>query len=83
MEVPVIATAIPGPLEAMSPGVTGLSVKKQDVDSLLEAMLTLYDDPELRTRLGKAGREYVAERFEQQQFFAHTMADRKRLLGEE
>ena len=82
MEVPVIATAIPGPLESMCPDVTGLSVKKQDVDSLLDAMLRLYDDPELRSQFGKAGRQYVAERFEQQQFFAHTMADRKRLLGE-
>lgn len=82
MEIPVIATAIPGPLESMCPDMTGLSVKKQDVDSLLDAMLRLYDDPELRSQFGKAGRQYVAERFEQQQFFAHTMEDRKRLLGE-
>lgn len=80
MQVPVIATAIPGPLEAMCPGVTGLSVKKQDISSLLEAMLRLYDDAGLRERLGKAGREYVEERFEISQFYARTLADREMLI---
>lgn len=82
MEVPVIATAIPGPLEAMVPGKTGLSVKKQDTESLLSAMLKLYDDRQLRETYGKAGREYVAERFEQMRFYAETLADRKQLLKE-
>lgn len=80
MEVPVIATAIPGPLEAMSPNVTGLSVKLRDADSLLEAMIRLYTQPQLRQALGKAGRIYVAERFEQSQFYAATLADRQALL---
>ena len=80
MEVPVIATAIPGPLEAMSPGKTGLSVKKADAPALLEAMLKLYDDGHLREFFGKAGRVYVAERFEQTVFYRHTLEDRKNLL---
>lgn len=83
MEIPVITTAIPGPLEAMVPGQTGLSVPKQDVAALLRAMEKMYEDPRLRQRCGKAGREYVARQFEQAQFYAHTLADRKRLLGED
>lgn len=83
MEVPVIVTAIPGPLEAMCPGKTGLTVQKQDVDSLLDAMVTLHDDAQLRKSLGKTGRQYVAERFEINEFYARTLADRKWLLREE
>lgn len=80
MEVPVIVTAIPGPLEAMCPGKTGLTVQKQDVDSLLDAMVKLYDNDQLCKSLGKAGRQYVAERFEQQAFYMRTLRDRKNLL---
>ena len=80
MAVPVIATAIPGPLEAMCPGKTGLSVKKADVPSLLSAMKQLYDDSALRESLGKAGRAYVAEKFEVSQFHFKTLADRQNLL---
>ena len=83
MEVPVIVTAIPGPLEAMCPGKTGLPVKKQDVETLLEAMVKLHDDTELRESLGKAGRQYVAQRFEINEFYTRTLEDRKRLLRED
>lgn len=82
MEVPIITTAIPGPLESMCPDVTGLSVPKQDAKALHEAMVRLYQDEQLRETFGKAGRRYVAERFEVQRFYAETLADRKRLLGE-
>lgn len=82
MEIPVIATAIPGPLEAMAPGVTGLSVKKADVGSLLDAMEKLCDDSALRARLGQAGRSYVAERFEINRFYEATMTDRMNLMKE-
>ncbi len=79
-EVPVITTAIPGPLEAMCPGKTGLSIPKQDVPALREAMEILHDDPLLRQNMGRAGREYVAERFEISRFYQYTLADRKSLI---
>ena len=82
MEVPIITTAIPGPLESMSPDVTGLSVPKQDAKALCEAMVRLYKDVSLRESFGKAGRQYVAERFEVQRFYAEMLADRKKLLGD-
>ena len=82
MEVPIITTAIPGPLESMSPDVTGLSVPKQDAKALCEAMVRLYKDVSLRESFGKAGRQYVAERFEVERFYTETLADRKKLLGD-
>ena len=82
MEVPVITTAIPGPLEAMCPGKTGLSVEKKDISSLLEAMQILHDDLLLREVLGREGRKYVAERFVQNRFYKKTLDDRMRLLDQ-
>lgn len=82
MEIPVITTAIPGPLEAMCPGVTGLSVPKANTEELLNAMLRLHDDGQLRESLGKAGRQYVAERFEINRFYEQTLLDRKNLLSQ-
>ena len=83
MEVPVIATAIPGPLEAMNPGRTGLAIEKESVPSLLDAMQKLHADPQLRKAMGRAGRNYVAEKFELNRFYACTLADRKHLMGKD
>lgn len=82
MELPVIVTDIPGPTEAMKPGVTGITVKVRDAQALLEGMETMYADPEGREQMGKAGRQYVAERFEVNRFMEEVLHDRKRLLGE-
>ena len=81
MEVPVIATDIPGPREAMSRDVTGLMVPKKDTEALAQAMVCLYGDRALRLRFGKAGRQYAAERFEQKMFHQRTMEDRAHLMG--
>lgn len=82
MGVPVIVTDIPGPTDAMVKGVTGEVVEKANVDSLAEAIIKLYDNPELCSQYGKAGYEFVKENFEQQYLFAEILQDRKRLLGE-
>jgi len=81
MGVPVIVTDIPGPTDAMLPEETGLVVKVRDVDSLYAAMERLAGDPELRTRLGKAGAEFAARNFDQKILTEKILADRKRLLG--
>jgi glycosyltransferase involved in cell wall biosynthesis len=44
-------------------GETGLLVEPNNPDALVTAISTLLDDPELRARLGAAGRERVMERF--------------------
>ncbi len=44
-------------------GETGLLVKPNDPEALLEAIRQLLDDPELRARLGARGRQRVIERF--------------------
>ena len=81
MEVPVIVTDIPGPIDAMVPNVTGKTVKKKDVDSLYNAMVQIR---ELACAdYGKAGRVFVERSFEQQHLIELIIEDRKRLLSSE
>lgn len=58
----VVGTDIPGLADAVRDGETGLLVPPEDVGALAAAMWRLADEPALRRRLGKAGREW-AERF--------------------
>ena len=81
MGVPVIISDIPGPTDAMIRDVTGLVVKKADVDTLHDAMVRLYEDADLRSKFGKAAYTFATEKFDQAQLFAHIVEDRKRLLN--
>jgi len=60
--VPVVVTdALPGALEFVEQGNTGLVVRVEDPEDLAKALTSLADDPHLRTRLSVKGRERVAE----------------------
>lgn len=67
MEKPVVATQVGGTGESVRDGVTGFLVKpataEQQTRELGEAMLKLLRDPELRRRMGQAGRAMVLEEF--------------------
>ena len=56
--LPVVVTAVPGIVgEHVLAGQTGLCVPEKDVSAMALAMLELVRSPDLRQRLGKAGRE--------------------------
>lgn len=76
MERPVIATAISGIPELVLDGQTGLLVPERDVDALADALLRLYQSPELRRELGVAGRAKVLAEFD----MARTASQIKRML---
>ncbi len=80
MGVPVVVTDIPGAVDAMSEGVTGLTVKKADVESLKVAMHTMYENTELRCRFASSSRDFIKENFEQNKLISYIIDDRKRLL---
>jgi glycosyltransferase involved in cell wall biosynthesis len=52
---PVVATDVGGTPDAIRQGTTGLLVPPSDPSRLAEAILRLYDEPALRTKLGNAG----------------------------
>lgn len=64
-EVPVIASRIYGIADAMIENVTGLMHAPGDQQALAKGLDQLIKDPELRAKLGAAGRAMVIENFEQ------------------
>jgi glycosyltransferase involved in cell wall biosynthesis len=60
---PVVATRVGGLRDLVVDGETGLLVPPRDVEALRAALERLLADPELRRRLGAAGRTRAAERF--------------------
>jgi len=62
--LPVVATRVGGTPEAVTHGVTGLLVDKDDVEGLASAVLRLRRDHTMAQQFGAAGRESVASRFD-------------------
>ena len=56
---PVVGTEYLVSVGVLVPGETGLAVPDQDADGLANAIVTLARDPELRSRMGENGRQYV------------------------
>lgn len=81
MKVPVIATDIIGPREAMKKNVTGLAVPVKNSAALRKAVERLYLNRDKGEKFGENGVRYVRERFEEQALFAKILEDRDRLLG--
>jgi colanic acid/amylovoran biosynthesis glycosyltransferase len=61
--VPVVATFVGGVVELVEHGVTGQVVHAGDPQSLGNAIARYLDDPELRQRVSRQGREKVAAAF--------------------
>ena len=81
MGVPVIVTDIPGPIDAVKPMETGITVPVADIDALSAAMNTLAKDSALRSKLGQHGRKLVEEQFDQKILLDHFLQERKSLLN--
>jgi len=58
---PVVASRVGGVPELVRDGVDGILVPSSDVRALAQAIVRLLKDPELRDRMGKAGRKRVKE----------------------
>jgi glycosyltransferase involved in cell wall biosynthesis len=61
--LPVVASRVGGIPETLCEGRSGVLVPPGDVHAWSEALSTLASDPELRTRMGVAGREQACQRF--------------------
>jgi glycosyltransferase involved in cell wall biosynthesis len=60
---PVVASGVGGLLDLVVNGETGILVEPGNVPALRAALERLLDDPELRRRMGEAGRRRAAEHF--------------------
>ena len=62
--LPVVASRLSGIPELVADGVSGLLVPPGDAHALADALATLAEDPDLRRRLGAAGRDTVLDDFD-------------------
>ena len=67
----VIISDIPGLMEATSPGVSSLVVKRNSADEIAESIKQLYSKPELLESLGNNGRKYAYDHYDINKCFEH------------
>ena len=84
--LPVVATGVGGVLELVEDGVTGFLVPPKDPKALAEALRKLIENPELRRRMGEAGRKKAHEGFtldrmlrETEQVYMEVLRSRARI----
>jgi glycosyltransferase involved in cell wall biosynthesis len=64
MELPCVTTDVTGCRDAVVPGVTALVVEPHAPDQVAEAIDHLASRPDLRTRMGRAGRQGMLQHFD-------------------
>jgi glycosyltransferase involved in cell wall biosynthesis len=83
MGVPVVASNVPGPADAMRHEVTGLVVPVKNVGALADALQILLRDTAKRTLYGEAATALARNGFEQKKFLQYALADKEQLIAEE
>ncbi len=71
--VPVIISDIPGLMEATDPGVTSFVVPRKNIKKLADAIIKIYDSPEVGADMAKNGRYFVNHTYELNQCFYYIM----------
>lgn len=80
LKLPVICSDAYGLADTLADNETGLRCKVADVYSLEKAMIELYDNPSLRKKLGKQGRERVLKLFKGETIVAEWVKYYKEIL---
>jgi len=76
---PIVATDVPGCREVVREGENGLLVPVRDAQALSEALLYLIKNSELRSQMGRRGREIVLKEFSSEKVIAQTLSLYKEL----
>jgi glycosyltransferase involved in cell wall biosynthesis len=82
MELPVVATRIPGCVDAVADGTTGALVPARDSAALAAAIGGYVADPDLRRRHGQAGRERVLREFRPERIAEDMLALYRKVMQE-
>ena len=70
---PIVATDVPGCRSVVAHGINGLLVPARDADSLAAAICTLIQSPELRAKMGHAGRIRAEKEFAEEIIVEQTL----------
>jgi glycosyltransferase involved in cell wall biosynthesis len=82
MQLPIVATRVPGCIDAIQDGGTGTLVPPRDTEELAEAIRTYLKDPELRRQHGRAARDRVLQDFRPEAIWKALYQEYVRLLQE-
>ena len=77
---PIVATAIPGCTEIVRDGENGFLIPPKDPDALAKAIRVLLENPILRKRMGRQGREIVVREYSVELVGRQTLAVYQALL---
>ena len=80
MELPVVATLIPGCIDAVQDGVTGTLVPPRNAEALADAIRMYLHDSELRRQHGQVGRDRVLRGFRQEAIWEAVYQEYLQLL---
>jgi glycosyltransferase involved in cell wall biosynthesis len=81
MKLPIVATAVPGCVDAVQDGVTGTLVPARDGDALAAALQRYLSDPRLRAAHGEAARRRVLADFRREAIWQALVAEYDRLAA--
>jgi glycosyltransferase involved in cell wall biosynthesis len=82
MRLPVVATRVPGCVDAVAEGTTGALVPPRDAAALAAAISAYARDPALRAAHGAAGRARVERDFRREVIWEGILAEYQALLAE-
>jgi glycosyltransferase involved in cell wall biosynthesis len=80
--LPVIATDVGGIPEVVIDRETGLLIQPSNSQAIADAVVLLFNDPNLRIRLGDAGRTFVYAQFSAQTLVKEMETVYKHLLAQ-
>lgn len=83
MELPVVATLIPGCIDAVQNGVTGTLVPPRNAEALADAIRMYLNDSELRRQHGQVGRDRVLQEFRQEAIWEAVYQEYLQLLQQQ
>ena len=79
--IPAVGFALDGTPEVLENGVTGFAVEPESVDAVVEATGTIWDDEELRVRMGAEGKRRVLEQFDWRRMADILLAEYRELFA--
>jgi glycosyltransferase involved in cell wall biosynthesis len=82
MRLPTVTSDVTGCRSAIVAGTTGFLVPPKDTAALRDALATLIDDPDLRRRMGAAGRQRIERSFASEVVWSLQEQEYRRLLAE-